>query len=264
MIKSLYWRIGNDMKYKVAEISDIGNYRKSNQDYLGFEKNKDGDLFGIVCDGMGGHAHGDVASKIAVKKFIELFKEETFSNKTKEEINKWLRECIESILISMKMHASEREETLDMGTTLTAVLFANNQGYVINVGDSRTYKYTNDKVYQITKDQNLWNSTPEEERNKINQEGAFGARFNEVTYWKVLTSALGPNKTLKIDTYLIKEPKGLYFLTTDGIHDYVDEETLKEIVESNEKLKRKCQDLVDYAKGNLSTDNLSILMIEVS
>lgn len=252
------------MKFRQAMHTDTGNYRKSNQDYLDFSLNKDGDAFGIVCDGMGGHAHGEVASKIAVTKFVELFKGQSFVGFSQKEINKWLRSSAKKIHNFMKEYAEKYTKTLDMGTTLTAILFVSNEAYVINIGDSRTYKLANNKLFQVTMDQNLWNSTPEAERNDIQASGIYGDRANDITFWKVLTSALGPKKTLKIDTYYIEKPEGLYILTTDGIHDYIDNDiTAATLMNEKTSLKEKCKIIIEDAKENMSTDNLSILIIEV-
>ncbi|WP_027063081.1 PP2C family protein-serine/threonine phosphatase [Mesoplasma seiffertii] len=251
------------MKYKAFKMTDKGNFRKTNQDYSSFVKNKAGDFFAIVCDGMGGHAHGEIASKLAVDKFVEIFNNASFKNQNKEWINRWMRLAVEDILISMKIYAELNPQAKDMGTTLTAILFTGDKGYVINIGDSRTHKFQNNKIYNITKDQNLWNATTEEERREIDLHKRYGDRFNEVTYWKVLTSALGPTKSLKIDTYIINEPEGLYFLTSDGVHDYIDDETAIEILNADIKPKKKCAELIDLAKSNFSTDNLTILMLEV-
>lgn len=251
------------MKFKHTLLSDVGNYRKMNQDYLAFAENKNGDAFGIVCDGMGGHAHGEVASKIAVEKFIELFKEQNFSSLNQNQINRWLRNCVSHILNDMIEHSDEHFETKDMGTTLTAILFTCGHAYVINIGDSRTYKVTDNNLYQITQDQNLWNSTPEEERKDMQQSEMYQG-VNEVTFWKVLTSALGPQKTLRIDTYYVENPYGIYMLTTDGVHDYIDAGITAATLQNKKyKLKDKAHQIINDAKENISTDNLSILIIEV-
>ncbi|QGS52237.1 PP2C family protein-serine/threonine phosphatase [Spiroplasma tabanidicola] len=250
------------MKFNFAKLSEVGNYRKSNQDFLDFAINKDGAAFGIVCDGMGGHAHGEIASKMAVEKFIDLFKEHSFKGENQKTINRWLRNCISEILNEMIEYSNEDFSTKDMGTTLTAILFTEIGGFVINIGDSRTYKLVDNKLFQITQDQNLWNSTPEAERKDIQMSGLY-ERANDITFWKVLTSALGPQKTLKIDTYYIEAPLGTYILTTDGVHDYIDEDMVAAILSNKKvKLKDKGQEIIEDAKDNVSTDNLSILLIE--
>lgn len=251
------------MKFKHALLTDVGNYRKMNQDNLAFIENKRGDAFGIVCDGMGGHAHGEVASKIAVEKFVEIFKNQSFNDMNQNQINRWLRNSISDILSEMVEHAQENFETRDMGTTLTAILFTNNKAFVINIGDSRTYKIVDNKLFQISQDQNLWNSTPDDEKKDLQMSAALN-KMNEATFWKVLTSALGPQKTLRIDTFYIEESKGIYMLTTDGVHDYIDEDiAASTLINAKQKLKDKASLIVEDAKDNVSTDNLSILIIEV-
>ncbi|QEH62187.1 phosphorylated protein phosphatase [Spiroplasma chinense] len=250
------------MKFNHAMLTDIGNYRKANQDYLDFVINKNGDAFGIVCDGMGGHAHGEVASKMAVEKFVQLFKEKDFTALNQKAINRWLRNCVSEILNEMVEHSNENFETRDMGTTLTAILFTQGAAFVINIGDSRTYKIVDDSLFQISQDQNLWNSTPEAERRDIQMSGMY-ERANDITFWKVLTSALGPQKTLRIDTYFIENPIGTYMLTSDGVHDYIDEKiTAATLINKKMKLKEKAKLIVEDAKDNISTDNLSILIIQ--
>lgn len=253
------------MKFKTVQLTDIGNYRKSNQDYLDFAENKTGQALGIVCDGMGGHACGDIASKLAVTNFVTIFKKTNFSKITKsDDIHSWLRKTVNEVLEIMIKYSNAHRETMDMGTTLTAVLFMDDErAFVVNVGDSRTYKLDekNEELNQITMDQNLENTTTEKEKEAAKNTMLF-QRMTEQTFWKVLTSALGPKKQLKIDIYEAK-PQGTWMLTTDGIHDYVDEElVVATLLNDKMKQKRKGQLIIEDAKDNMSTDNLSILLIE--
>lgn len=251
------------MKYKIQSLTDIGRVRKSNQDFLGYTENNEGCLFAIVCDGMGGHAHGELASKLAVESFIKLFEKELFLNKSDEEINQWLRDSIKTIIEQMKDHVEVFYETHDMGTTLTAVLFVEKKAFVVNVGDSRTYRLKDKKLQQVTVDQNLWNDKENREKRKEEIKNFLGHRFNEMTYWKVLTSALGPNKNTKIDTYLINDNVGTFVLTTDGVHDYIDSETFTEILVSKKRLKSKAKEIIEFALNNFSTDNLSLIIVDM-
>ncbi|AVN63586.1 protein phosphatase [Mesoplasma florum] len=251
------------MRYKIQSMSDIGRVRKSNQDFLGYTTNNEGCLFAIVCDGMGGHAHGELASKMAVETFIRLFEKETFLEKDDNQINQWLRDSVKQIVQEMKDHVDVFYETHDMGTTLTAVLFVEKKAFVVNIGDSRTYRLKDGKLNQITVDQNLWNDKDNREKRKEEIKNYLGAKFNEMTYWKVLTSAIGPNKNTKIDTYLLNDNVGTFVLTTDGVHDYIDAETFTEILSSKRRLKSKAKDMIEFAMNNFSTDNLSLLIVEM-
>lgn len=160
-------------------------------------------------------------------------------------------------------YAKIHPDTSDMGTTVVAALIANQKVYIINIGDSRLYKLHHHKIYQITTDQNMENSVEYRERQELEFQGQYKKQYNVHTFWKVLTSALGPTKTLKIDTYVIEDIAGTYLLTTDGIHDYVDDTDLVDVLSSSNKLNDKVKILIDRALENLSTDNLTGLIFEI-
>ncbi|WP_342252490.1 PP2C family protein-serine/threonine phosphatase [Spiroplasma endosymbiont of Amphibalanus improvisus] len=243
--------------------TDVGQYRTSNQDYVGHSSNAYGQHIAIVCDGMGGHKHGDKASELCVNRLIEMFNEKDFSKSSDSDINDWLIDTIYSIQDYMLKFTIKNPEYGDMGTTLVTAVMSNSKIFVANVGDSRLYKLHNNKIYQITEDQNIYNSTTQDERTKLLQNPHLKNKYNEDTFWKILTSALGPTKKMKIDTYIIKDTPGQYILTTDGIHDFLDTSEMYNILKSNKKADDKLKDIIQLALDNFSTDNLSALLFEI-
>ncbi|WP_368486809.1 PP2C family serine/threonine-protein phosphatase [Spiroplasma sp. DGKH1] len=252
------------MNIRFGYKTDVGSYRSNNQDYFEFATNNYNNYLAVVCDGMGGHLHGEVASQLVVNSLVNHFQNVNFSGWNDEEVNQWLRKTVISIQEEMVNYAKINPDTSDMGTTLVAALIANQKVYVVNVGDSRLYKLHHNKIYQITTDQNMWNSTELKDKQELEFQGQYKKQYNTNTFWKVLTSALGPTKTLKIDTYVIEDIMGTYILTTDGIHDYVDEYDFIDALTSNNKLNDKVKILIDRALENLSTDNLTGLIFEIS
>ncbi|ATZ16266.1 serine/threonine protein phosphatase PrpC [Entomoplasma freundtii] len=248
------------MRIRVATMSDIGNYRKSNQDHIDYTRKRNGDFIGIICDGMGGHPHGEVASELAAHTFLKLFKNYNFDGSTEEEVLSWLKSTVLKTIKEMQKHAQIHPETWDMGTTLAAmlILHEHDKAYVVNIGDSRVYKYVDGNLRQITTDQNLWNSTAPQDRAKIQKHHS-----HDFTYWKILTSALGPNKSLRIETHVLNKVSGTYVLTTDGVHDYLEHDDFYDVLKNGKNLKNRVKKLVNMAKANLSTDNLSVLVVEV-
>ncbi|WBX35940.1 PP2C family protein-serine/threonine phosphatase [Mycoplasma capricolum] len=251
------------MKIKAVGLSEKGNFRKENQDYLNYYKNSDGSFLAIICDGMGGHKCGEIASRLAVNTFVDLFKKSNFKQKESKEIFSWLENSISYIINVMKKYVESFIEAKDMGTTLSAILIANNNAHIINIGDSRIYHLKDQHFNQVTIDQNLMNSNYDMQKIKKQAQKYYGTKFNENTYWKSLTSALGPTKKLKIDSYFLKDSNGLFCLTTDGIHDFIDIKTFKDYLDLKSSLKTKAKNIIKYSINNLSTDNLSIILLEV-
>ncbi len=115
---------------------------------------------------------------------------------------------------SMVNYVKEYPQLTDMGTTVSLILITNNKAYLLNINDSRIYEYYQQNFQQLTTDHNVLNML---HNNKTNAN-------IEKTLWKALTSALGPNKKLQIDIFLVSNIKGITFmLTTDGLHDYLEE-----------------------------------------
>ncbi|MDP4040155.1 PP2C family protein-serine/threonine phosphatase [Mycoplasma mycoides] len=251
------------MKIKAVGLSEKGNFRKENQDFLNYYKNSDGSFLAIICDGMGGHKHGEIASRLAVDTLVDLFKKTSFDKKESKEIFSWLEKSVSYIINVMKKYVEDFIEAKDMGTTLSAILIANNNAHIINIGDSRIYHLKDQSLNQITIDQNLMNSNYDIQKIRQQAQRYYGTKFNENTYWKSLTSALGPAKKLKIDSYFLKNSNGLFCLTTDGIHDFIDSKTFKDYLDLKSSLKTKAKNIIKYSINNLSTDNLSIILLEV-
>ncbi|WP_375315344.1 protein phosphatase 2C domain-containing protein [Spiroplasma endosymbiont of Tipula paludosa] len=242
------------MKVSFHFNSDIGQFRANNQDAVQFVKNEYGQYFGIVCDGLGGHNGGETASWMAVNLYVSLFVKTDFSNFGDYEINNWLRQATIFVQESMVNYVKEYPQLTDMGTTVSLILITNNKAYLLNIGDSRIYEFYQQNFQQLTTDHNVLNML---HNNKTNAN-------IEKTLWKALTSALGPNKKLQIDTFLVSNIKGITFmLTTDGLHDYLENYEMIDILQSNNKLSQKAKSLVDLALDNVSTDNLTILIVEI-
>ncbi len=244
--------------YKFA--TNIGIKRKENQDKGGYWDNGFYSLF-VLCDGMGGHFGGSIASSMVVEQFGHLFKRnlpKTFHTPTF--LQKWMVNTIDQIQYFMEQEALKKQVLVDMGTTLVAVLFNNkdNSMLVLNIGDSRAY-LLGKILKQITVDQNLTNYL-------IQNLGLSYKRATSSSNSSKLISALGPNKKANMDFYII-EPNNEYkllILTTDGIHNYVDNPTF-ELILNNEQftIEQKAEALISTAIRNGSTDNLTIFIKEI-
>ncbi|MGL5519853.1 MAG: PP2C family protein-serine/threonine phosphatase [Metamycoplasmataceae bacterium] len=246
------------MKYIIN--TNVGVVREENQDRADVIEN-DNIVIAILCDGMGGHFGGSLASSIT----INTFKDEIHkapNNKT--EISEWVKTTIKKAKENMIYEAGEDSSKKDMGTTLTiAIIFKKTKEIVIfNIGDSRTYIYDG-LLYQITRDHNLMNYY-------IDKEGMSEFEASKIPGATALTSALGPTKKTNIEAFTIdndfssnSEKKIFLVLTSDGIHDYISKPKFEMILSDNNPLQVKSEDLIRSAIKGGSTDNLTVILLEV-
>ncbi|MDC8937619.1 PP2C family protein-serine/threonine phosphatase [Metamycoplasma hyosynoviae] len=242
--------------------SDVGIVRPENQDRVGMAI-KGKWALAILCDGMGGHAGGSIASTISISTFENYFNHnfpEDTDYTDKKTIKAWFVRALDRIKNELNIAAKKDPGCADMGTTLTATLIypSEKQIYVFNVGDSRTYIY-NGLLHQVTEDQNV--------KNQWIREGVMKPHEAERhPFANKLTSCLGPNKVMTPDGFVYsKESKAKYIvLTSDGLHDWVEKPLFERIIQANNlTLEEKANTLINYAKKNMSNDNMSIVLVEL-
>lgn len=239
--------------------SDIGTFRKENQDSFIFLKNKTGQVLAVICDGLGGHKCGNIASSMAVSILQNSFnKAEWKKINTDQQVETWLKTNIENIQQAMYEYSSVHEEANDMGTTMVVTLISLCKAYVVNIGDSRVYLFNDNGLKQLTSDHNILNLYLKDNPKKISEIDV------SKTYWKSLTSALGPTKSLTIDIFNLAITTPSYFLlTSDGVHDFLEKWEISHILKKNSNLKSKVKMLIKQALNNISTDNLTAMLILV-
>ncbi|NJN24046.1 MAG: SpoIIE family protein phosphatase, partial [Acaryochloridaceae cyanobacterium RL_2_7] len=169
LIKSLEEAIftcqnSHSLNINLATLTDPGVVRKHNEDqcfppsgsYFQSSPNSTDSLL-IVCDGVGGHAGGEVASATAIEALKEhlgnLILDTLSPNKIKQELIK--ASCHANDLISQRNDEEQRQERARMGTTLVMALVHNQQLYITHIGDSRAYLITKVGCYQLTVDDDI-------------------------------------------------------------------------------------------------------------
>ena len=145
------------MNFMLSSYTDVGLRKKTNQDSLLLETADSayGKIaFGVVCDGMGGFAKGELASSTLVKGFKEWF-DNRFKNLVIEGFSEAdLRRDWNQIIQTENelIQNYGRKNGIRLGTTLSGILIFNSKYYIVNVGDSRIYQIMPDSLIQITKD----------------------------------------------------------------------------------------------------------------
>ncbi|MBR2824781.1 MAG: Stp1/IreP family PP2C-type Ser/Thr phosphatase [Solobacterium sp.] len=243
------------MKY--YGITDKGKLRKTNQDNYVIATNEDGDVFAIICDGIGGNRGGDIASQLAVSYFSEAFSK-TSSFDDEYETKRWIRTNVEIANKRIFDTSAARPILKGMGTTLCGVLITKKNYFLVNVGDSRVYAYYKDGSFkQMTVDHTLLNDMLM--RGEITEE-----EVKDFPQKNVITNALGVWENVRCDIMTESNDVSGFLLCSDGLHGYVSERTISTIVKDTESApSRRVRKLIKTALDAGGYDNITAIIIDL-
>jgi protein phosphatase len=197
----------------IVGISCTGK-RNNNEDALLAEKAGDGYLIAIA-DGIGGHRAGEVASGIAVTTLSDEFGSRYHEKMSPDEIGKLLSDSFKSAHNAIESEA--KDDKYGMGTTMVAAFIRDKKVVIANTGDSRAYHIRNRVIFR-TKDHSVVQSLVDS--HQISEEDA---RHHPLR--AMITNSLG--SSFLVDIYhRTLQPGDLVLLSSDGFHDYVDEEVI--------------------------------------
>ncbi len=231
----------------VAAASDPGQKRERNEDAFGYQLTPFGGVF-VVADGMGGHARGDLAAKIAVDTALERLTQEAPSPALLADA---LEEANRTIFAVAKEGRHE-----GMGTTATALVIDFPFALVGHVGDSRAYLYRGGLLVQLTQDHS-W-VAERVRQGLLRPEEARDHRFKNV-----ITNALGTFPQVEVDLLGLRlKPGDLLLLSTDGLHGVIGEEAIARILGESppEEAPRR---LVELANAWGGPDNITAMVVRV-
>lgn len=240
---------------KTVFLSDKGKVRQHNEDSAGVFHNLDGDILAVVADGMGGHRAGDVASSMAIQLFHDYWKQ-TYNMDTPKKAEQWLHNHAQIINERVYKYSGEHSECSGMGTTIVAAICTDTFVTIGHIGDSRCYILSDDYMSLVTEDHSLVNELVR--HGEISKEDAeYHPRKN------VLLRALGTEETVILDVKtLVLEEGDQLLLCSDGLSNKVAMSNMQEILQSNEPLPIKSQQLVQLANDFGGEDNITLVIIQ--
>jgi serine/threonine protein phosphatase PrpC len=248
------------MRVRFAGETDVGMKRTHNEDYLYLP---DEERLVIVADGMGGHASGDLASRLAIDTLVDFFRataEEpdiTWPFLVDRENRQHQNRLVTGVkLANLKIFEAAQKNTRfrGMGTTIVTCFFCEDLVLVGHVGDSRVYRLRDGKMAQLTEDHSLLNDyikmkriTPEE--------------IDRFPHKNVIVRALGMKETVAVDI-LREEPQigDIFLLCSDGLSGMVSDEELQKIVQAETDLDRCCEKLIEAANAAGGVDNITVAL----
>ncbi|UCG62918.1 MAG: serine/threonine-protein phosphatase [Candidatus Zixiibacteriota bacterium] len=252
------------LQIKVAGKTDVGLVRTANEDCLHLdEKNR---IF-AVCDGMGGHQAGEVASMMSADIIDIIFNhfQDEIQRDERLSFGHALPQSGEILIKAIRIAnraifntAVEKPTLLGMGTTVVALALEGDVLSVAHVGDSRAYRLKERSLEPLTVDHS-WVAEIQQNQNLSHQEAA------SVVGKNVITRALGVRENVEVDYRLVKVgPGDKFMICSDGLCGFADDDeifhTMNRVRDDNEHI---VTELVQLANDRGGADNVTVAVLEV-
>lgn len=242
---------------KFYGASKTGPVRSSNQDSF-FARHLSSDVFiAAVCDGMGGAAAGEIASKTAVKVISQELS--TALSVEPESDFDWKSEIIKAFSDaddSIRELTVKNPEYLGMGTTAVLIAAYKDNAYIANVGDSRCYKINNEKLFRLTKDHSYVQMLVD--KGQITEQEA-ETHPNK----NIITRSVGGSVKAYPDL-TFEKAEGVFLLCSDGLTNYLSETQIFDIIIKATTPQKAVSKLISEAIKNGGGDNVTALIVDFS
>lgn len=239
------------LRIESAGKTDVGLVREKNEDSMLIDPTIG--LY-VVCDGMGGHVGGQVASQLAVATISEVVRGEgPPAEGEADRLVSAIRAANNAVFTKAKADPSLH----NMGTTVVGIRQADDLLHLCHVGDSRIYRLRQQQLEQVTRDHsliNLYEDNPE-----------LAARFGPPNS-NVIVRAVGLRAEVEVDHRVIAMESGdMYLLCCDGLTDMVDDWMLKEMMSDavTGSIDEACESLVRAALSNGGVDNTTVILLRI-
>lgn len=236
---------------EVCGRSDTGKRRSINEDNL--LTIEIGEFYLLaVADGLGGHAAGEVASKIAVIEIGEFLKR----NLAEQGPLDAFKGAIEKANREIYLLSRENQAYAGMGSTVVAALVQGHKALIANVGDSRAY-LVDGGIEQVTRDHSLVQELVD--KGIITKEEAVRHPQRHI-----VTRTLGTQDTVAPDFKVWDLEGRTLLLCSDGLTDSLKEQEIRDTVLSSAELDQGCVNLIDLANQKGASDNITVILARVS
>lgn len=251
------------MKVISAGLTDVGRKRSHNED--SFLIDDELQLY-VVADGMGGHAGGGTASRIAVETIDRELRRSrdsrdnpfvSTSHLQDALLPDALRGAVEKACQAIFNTAQEDPRLAGMGTTVISLVVRDQHAFFAHVGDSRAYLLRGDLIQQISEDHSLVNEqikagmiTPEEAKHS--------------RYKNIITRSVGFEEEVQVDVMgLVTEPGDIFLLCSDGLANMVEDREMLELVAASPSFEDIPKRLIELANERGGDDNITVIVVRV-
>lgn len=239
---------------EISIRSNVGKKRKTNQDYADYFVSSQGHYLFVLCDGVGGHLSGDVASELTTKYMGQRFLEKQ-ATLNEEDIVQWIKDVVEDVNSYIYQKSLEDDRLGGMGTTLIFALVLDNSIFITHVGDSRAYAFQNNQLIQLTEDQSLVNEL---------------IRIGEITKEEgidhpsrnIVTESIGITPTVSFEmAKLSRNDISQLMLCSDGLTNMLPLEEMNQMFRDQSRIDQLSDSLINAANDAGGKDNITIVLV---
>ncbi len=238
-------------------LTDTGKIRTHNEDSVTILKNANNEHLMIVCDGMGGHRKGEVASSMAITALGSRFNKISSIGSKLDAVN-WLNDSISEINKNILEYANNHPDSVGMGTTIVVALLTHDYLIFGNIGDSSGFVMKNGGLHKVTKDHTLVNLLVQA-GNLTPEEAKFHPKRN------VLMKALGAAPTVQLDIFDVDMTIDAILLCSDGLTNMLTNDQIEKVLNDSElDIEEKVSKLIRKCNARGGTDNISIAYLLIN
>ena len=251
------------MKIEIEGLTDVGRKRDHNEDYLLINSELS---IAIVCDGVGGHAAGEVASRLTTEVInnhlishqilIREF-EQNPDKKNGKKIKSLIQEAVVKACGEVWYEATQDKNKKGMGTTLVMMMTAGAHAFIAHVGDSRNYLYRQGEVHQLTEDHSYVNEM-------VKQGVLTKEQAAKSPHANVITRCIGQSEFVQVDILQMELLDGdRFLLCSDGLCEYMPDKEFARIIESEREINKLPKTFIDFANKRGGKDNITAVVLQV-
>ena len=239
---------------EIALLTDVGQKRSNNQDYVNRYTNRAGIDLIVLADGMGGHRAGHIASEMTATDLGASWVDTQLH--TLNDVREWMVAVLEEE--NKKIYQlGQTDEYKGMGTTLEAVVVIDQQMIYAHVGDSRIGLLRNGEYQQLTSDHSLVGALV-----RAGQLSEEEARLHPQK--NIISQSIGQHQPVEADIAIkTLEPGDYVLINSDGLTNMVSKEDIRDILSSEVPLENMAESLVRFANNAGGTDNITVALLRL-
>lgn len=238
---------------KAFSITDIGQKRELNEDYVYISETSVGNLpnLFIVADGMGGHNAGDYASKYTVETIVQSIRKSVETDP-----QTLIEQAIKEANTYIRNQSLTNEHMSGMGTTVVVATCAQDELLAANIGDSRLYVIRDEEMVQITTDHSLVEEM-------IHMGGIDRKSARNHPDKNIITRAVGVKDQVQADFFTVDIFQGdIILMCSDGLTNMLDDNEIRQIIRNGRDVVDKAGSLIQAANDHGGRDNIAVILVQ--